>query len=94
MPTPSKRQPRSAPPAEPAPLGAGLAPAPDNGVPFAELNARKPASRRGRQLGLRVPQETYDRLDRVSTATGISRQRLLVDALNAWLQRYEDEDAT
>jgi hypothetical protein len=93
MPAPSKRQPKSAPPvAVTEPIGGGLAPAPGNGTPFAELGARKPAGspRRGRQLGLRVPEEVYQRLDQVSTETGISRQRLLVDALSAWLERYED----
>lgn len=91
MPAPSKRQPKSAPPAASAePIGGGLAPAPGNGTPFAELGTHKAASpRRGRQLGLRVPEEVYQRLDQVSTDTGISRQRLLVDALSAWLERYE-----
>lgn len=89
---PRKRQPQSAPPAAAATVGAGLAPAPGNGTPFAELGARKTATspRRGRQLGLRVPEEVYQRLDEVSTSTGISRQRLLVDALTEWLKRYDD----
>jgi len=91
MPAPSKRQPKSAPPAAAEPIGGGLAPAPDNGTPFADLGKRRPTGspRRGRQLGLRVPEEVYQRLDKVSTKTGISRQRLLTDALTAWLERYE-----
>lgn len=90
---PRKRQPQSAPPAPAETVGAGLAPAPGNGTPFAELGSRQPAAaspRRGRQLGLRVPVEVYQRLDEVSTVTGISRQRLLVDALTEWLKRYDD----
>lgn len=80
--------------ASPAVVGAGLLAAPDSGMSYGDprgAEARKAAttSRRGVPLGLRIPQTTFDRLGEVSERTGITRQRLLTDALEAHLSSYE-----
>lgn len=74
-------------------VGAGLPAAPDSGVSYGDprgVEARKAAvtSRRGIPLGLRIPQATFDRLGAASERTGITRQRLLTDALEAYLPRF------
>lgn len=79
-------------------VGAGLPAAPDSGVSYGDprgVEARKAAvtkaavtSRRGIPLGLRIPQATFDRLGVASERTGITRQRLLTDALEAYLPRF------
>lgn len=73
-------------------LGAGLPAAPDSGVPYGGNKVTPPpTSRRGVPLGLRIPQTTFDRLGTVSEKTGITRQRLLTDALEAYLPRFDGQ---
>lgn len=77
-------------------VGAGLPAAPDSGVSYGDPRgpeARKAAatSRRGIPLGLRIPQATFDRLGAVSDKTGITRQRLVTDALEAYLPRFDTD---
>jgi hypothetical protein len=89
---PKTRTPRAKPAETPSPVGAGLAAAPDSGIPYGASGAaatRKPAGRRGVPLGLRIPQETFDRLGATSERTGITRQRILTDALEAYLATLE-----
>lgn len=92
MARPAARPPRTSlatvePAAETA--GSALAPAPDNGVPYAD---RRPSSdaggRRGRQLGHRIPEELYARLVACSDDTGVTQQRLIARALDAELKRH------
>jgi hypothetical protein len=92
MARPTARPPRTAlaaaaPAEDPA---AALAPAPDNGVPYAD---RRPSTsdaggRRGRQLGHRIPEELYARLVACSDDTGVTQQRLIARALDAELARH------
>lgn len=92
---PRTRTPRVRAEEEPPVVGAGLPAAPDSGMSYGDprgAEARKAAttsSRRGVPLGLRIPRTTFDRLGEVSEKTGITRQRLLTDALEAHLSHYE-----
>lgn len=92
---PRTRTPRVRAEDTPPIIGAGLPAAPDSGISYGDprgAQARKAAtttSRRGVPLGLRIPQATFDRLGEVSDKTGITRQRLLTDALEAHLSHYE-----
>jgi hypothetical protein len=90
---PKTRTPRARNSDAAAQVGAGLPAAPDSAIPYGDPRAaaaRKPAGgRRGVPLGLRIPQETFDRLGAVSEKTGITRQRLLTDALEAYLPRFD-----
>ena len=92
---PRARTPRVRAEEDPPVVGAGLPAAPDSGVSYGDprgVEARKAAttsSRRGVPLGLRIPRTTFNRLGEVSEKTGITRQRLLTDALEAHLSHYE-----
>lgn len=91
---PRTRTPRARAEETPSVVGAGLQAAPDSGMSYGDprgAEARKAAatSRRGIPLGLRIPQATFTRLGEVSEKTGITRQRLLTDALEAHLSQYE-----
>lgn len=69
-----------------------VAPAPDNGVPFGrqpvpDTSARPAAvKRRGKQLGMRVPDVIYDRLVRAADETGFTKSSLLAHALDEKLK--------
>ena len=98
MPKPRTRLPQAvedpATQAEPAQqVPAALAPAPDNGVPFSQQIHQVPArpappaiKRRGKQLGLRIPDDLYQRLVACADATRIPQSRLLERALDAELK--------
>ncbi len=91
MAKPATRLPRATRTVEPAPASV-VAPAPDNGVPFASRpvvkNTAEPIKRRGKQLGARVPDEMYDRLVACSAQTRIPQGRLLERALDVELQSH------
>lgn len=94
MPKPQTRLPQAAPAADEAPLT--LAPAPDNGRPFAEHSAQQlPAEpaparipRRGKQLGARIPTDLYQRLVACAESTRIPQGRLIERALDAELRTH------
>lgn len=97
MPKPPARTPRAGSTAEDTSADlspASLAPAPDNGVPFAEQNrqsspadARPPVHRRGKQLGMRIPDELYARMTRcVEEAPVYTKSSLLAHALDEKLK--------
>lgn len=71
-----------------------LAPAPDNGQPFAEHSAQQlPAERariprRGKQLGARIPTDLYERLVACAESTRIPQGRLIERALDAELKTH------
>jgi len=72
---------------------AGLTPAPDNGVHPAEpapapaAPAKPAAGGRSRQLGPRVSEELYDRLQRCCAETGVPQNFLIQRALEAELEK-------
>lgn len=85
MAKPTARTP-SAPAATPL-----LAPAEDNGVPYAERHsptARQAAKRSGSPLGLRIPEELKARLAAASEDTGIPQSTLLRRALDKELKTH------
>jgi len=92
---PKTRIPRARPETAAPVVGTGLPAAPDSGVTYGDpraAEARKAAAtsgRRGVPLGLRIPQETFDQLGAAAEKTGITRQRLLTDALKAYLPQFE-----
>lgn len=94
MPKPVPQRPRAGSTAEDTAGDptAALTPAPDNGVPFAEQRpqtsaaARQPVNRRGKQLGMRVPDAIYDRLVRAADETGFTKSSLLAHALDEKLK--------
>lgn len=88
---PQPRKPRSTlSSVEAAPAPSTLRPSPDNGVGYAD---RKPSSsssssspsRRGRQLGHRIPDALYERLAACADDTGIAQQRLIIRAIETEL---------
>lgn len=66
-----------------------LMPAPDSGIPYGMPVPKKRSHRRGVPLGLRIPADVFDHLGAVSDRTGITRSRLLADALRDYLPRIE-----
>lgn len=71
-----------------------LAPAEDNGVPFAERHSTQPkgaGKRSGSPLGLRIPEELKARLVAVSEDTGIPMSILLRRALDRELKLHEQQ---
>ena len=90
MPRPTAR-PRTTAQAAPPEQPDALAPAPDTGVPFSL--AERPATTRPRkhQLGVRVPEELWQRLSAVSEDTGVSITRLVTRAVEAEVARLEDQ---
>lgn len=87
MATTAKRRPPQVTLDEPAAPPA-LAPAPDNGVPYATQQGSTGKGRRGRQLGQRIPEELYQRLLAASQATDIPMQRLIIRGLEAELRKH------
>lgn len=86
---PPTRLPNSA--EQPSTALAGIAPAPNNGVPFTQAAHSAtvgPIKRRGKQLGARIPAELHDRLVACSAHTRIPQGRLLERALNAELKSH------
>ena len=75
-----------------AEVPASLAPAPDNGRPFGEQPTTPPAGprpvveRRGKQLGMRIPEVIYDRLEHCSRETGFTKSALVAVALDEKLK--------
>ena len=63
---------------------ASLTPAPDNGVHPADP---APAGGRSRQLGPRVSEELYERLQRCCAETGVPQNYLIQRALEAELEK-------
>ncbi len=97
MAKPTARTPRAGSLAEDTaadPLTVPLAPAPDNGVPFAEqsrqsaeADPRPPIHRRGKQLGMRIPDELYARMNRCVEETSVyTKSSLLAHALDEKLR--------
>jgi len=89
MPKPAPRLPQAGSATENEAPAASLAPAPDNGVPFAEQSTqptpaapRPVVERRGKQLGMRIPEAIYDRLEQCSSQTGFTKSSLVAHALD------------
>jgi hypothetical protein len=95
MAKPVTRRPSTAASSEAAPAVPTLAPAEDNGRPFGEQPAPRttaPAGgtrRSGKQLGLRIPDDLYERLVAVSESTGIPQSTLVRRALDKELASLE-----
>lgn len=81
-------RPRSAAPAESGRPDA-LAPAPDTGVPFSLVD--RPAKTRTHQLGVRVPEDLWQRLAAVSEESGVSITRLVTRAVETEVARLEGQ---